>query len=378
VYTTTFAGMDETANFRVTYIEEGVRIVSLPAEDNVAWPDGLTAGEEIKVGDAALYALYVTPHKAVRIALEVCAGAAEMHVCGESDCMDAMHPSKSGGALAGPVVSRAKAAATDAIYYVSVTGLGDSDAGSSSYDRSSFQLRMASGGMASSAAAIDASLKTAVEVEAGSGVDRVALSWTAPEGGTAAWTYAVYRFVEEEMRPGDVLTTQCGLARFKPSPVQGPFAPEEGATTYAWEDGMFVADHMYHFVVLATPPPGQGAFAQAYPVTSMQIGAGKSEGSSSNAKMIVIVVVAVVVVLLLLALVPVVRLYRKAQVLEERLQYEMQDVRNIAGVNGGDAARGPPSAYGQLQQSESGLMGDFSNAVSLQDAPPSADDFKPL
>ena len=72
----------------------------------------------------------------------------------------------------------------------------------------------------------------------------------------------------------------------------------------------------------------------------MQIGAGKSEGSSSNAKMIVIVVVAVVVVLLLLALVPVVRLYRKAQVLEERLQYEMQDVRNIAGVNGGDAARG--------------------------------------
>merc|ERR1712146_684137 len=56
--------------------------------------------------------------------------------------------------------------------------------------------------------------------------------------------------------------------------------------------------------------------------------------SGAGAQTVGIIVGVVVVGCVLLAAIPVVTLYRRTQRLEERLQYEMQDVRNVAGMGG--------------------------------------------
>lgn len=201
-------------------------------------------------------------------------------------------------------------------------------------------------------------------------IDSVVVSWPGPPSGQT-YAYEVYRVAGTSITSDTVLDTACGIDLYNPHASEGPFVPSQDgdALSFTFTDSAFIANIEYTFVVFALSPSGD---AFAYPAVSKQISGSDSGSSSSGISSSVGVIIAVVViVVLVLAAIPVCSLYRKTQALEERLQYEMQDVRNVAGVGGmrtpvvGSNADG----YGKLYEDEDGLGGDFDDAALGDFAP---------
>ena len=242
------------------------------------------------------------------------------HICIGTD---PFRPDTARGAIMGPKVEINSA--SDSTYYATV----------SSSSAMSFQLKIGSGSshdmwgpMAElGEVMVDASVLSAVKV-----------SWSGDDSNLFS-SYEVYRIprLSEEFEQAleTNLNTVCGMHAYDPHNMEGPYVVSSSQNSYTFSDSAFITNVEYEFVVFAVPlnSPVDGFKASFKSAVTRVISDSSSSGGSST-ETVGIVVGVVVVVCLVLAAIPVITLYRRTQRLEERLQYEMQDVRNVAGLGG--------------------------------------------
>lgn len=313
-------GSATSTNFRVAFVKSGVRFVTLGVNDATAFPSA-KSGDSLEAGTKRTYAMYVPQHEKLSVSLETCSGGsdAKLLLCGSSSCTDPFNPSTAHGALQGPKIEIAST--MDSTYYATV----------SSSSEMSFQLKVGSG-TSSNVYGPSSSLIGDVSVDVVS-IAQVVVSWPSTHSSSYS-SYEVYRI--PKIQNGVTLNTVCGMHDYNPHNLEGPYVVSSTETSYTFTDSAFISNVNYEFVVFAVPlsSPVDG-FKASFGMFSTQItGTDNSGSGGSSTETVGIIVGVVVVVLLVLAAIPVLALYRRTQALEERLQYEMQDVRNVAGVGG--------------------------------------------
>ena len=314
VYATT------TTSFRIAFVKSGVRFVTLSTNQATAFPSA-TSGDVLVAGSSRTYAMYVPQQEFLAVSLETCSGGgddAQLLLCGASSCSDPFHPSVDHGALLGPKIEIQST--SDSMYYATV----------SSSSEMSFQLKVGSGTAKNVWGPMEQTLGE-VKVEV-SNIEGVKVSWPTTNQGLFS-SYELYRIPHSESTETANLNTVCGMHEYSPHNLEGPYVVSSNENSYTFEDGAFINNVQYEFVVFAIPlsSPVEGFKA------SFKSAAQKVSGSSSSgtgAQTVGIIVGVVVVTCVVLAAIPVITLYRRTQRLEERLQYEMQDVRNVAGMGG--------------------------------------------
>ena len=309
-----------TTSFRVAFVKSGVRFVTLSSNQATAFP-GAESGDILEAGSSRTYAMYVPRHEHLSVSLETCSGGgddARLLLCGASSCSDPFNPSVDHGALLGPKID--VQSAPDSMYYATV----------SSSSEMSFQLKVGSGTARDVWGPMEQTLGE-VQVEV-SNIQGVKVSWSTNSMELFS-SYEVYRIPQSAQTESVNLNTVCGMHEYDAHNLEGPYVVSSNKNSYLFEDGAFIPNIDYEFVVFAVPlnSPVDG-FKASFKSASVKVSESASSGTGTET--VGIIVGVVVVTCLVLAAIPVITLYRRTQRLEERLQYEMQDVRNVAGLGG--------------------------------------------